>query len=49
MYYFGIPHCFLSNDGDEFNNDYYRQMNGKLNIVSGATAAESPFSNGTLK
>ena len=33
----------------EFNNEGYRQMNEKLNIETCTTAAESPFSNGTVE
>ena len=47
--YFGTPVHFLSDNGSEFNNDNYRQMNEKLNIETCTTAAESPFSNGTVE
>lgn len=47
--YFGAPKRFLSDNGGEFNNEGYRQMNEKLNIETCPTAAESPFSNGTVE
>lgn len=47
--YFGSPVRFLSDNGGEFNNEHYRQMNEKLNIETCTTAAESPFSNGTVE
>ena len=47
--YFGCPRKFLSDNGGEFNNDIYREMNEKLNIEIATTAAESPFSNGTVE
>ena len=47
--YFGSPSRFLSDNGGEFNNDSFRQMNEKLNIITCTTAAESPFSNGTCE
>ena len=47
--YFGCPGKFLSDDGAEFNNDGYREMNGKLNTETATTAAESPFNNGIVE
>lgn len=47
--YFGSPVRFLSDNGGEFSNDHYRQMNEKLNIETCTTAAYSPFSNGTCE
>ena len=39
----------MSDNGVEFNNEGYRQMNEKLNIEIYTTAAESPLSNGTVE
>ena len=48
--YFGSPSGkFLSDNGGEFNNEQYREMNEKLNVESITTAAESPFSNGIVE
>ena len=47
--YFGAPKKFLSDNGGEFSNDKYREMNEKLNIETATTAGESPFSNGIVE
>ena len=47
--YFGSPHSFLTDNGGEFSNEHYREMNEKLNVRSTTTAAESPFSNGMVE
>ena len=47
--YFGTPRMFLSDNGGEFNNEGYREMNEQLNVHTATTAAESPFSNGTVE
>ena len=47
--YFGCPRKFLSDNGREFNNDSYQEMNEMLNIETATTAAESPFSNGMVE
>ena len=47
--YFGTPRKFLSDNGGEFSNDSFREMNEKLSIETCTTAAESPFSNGTVE
>ena len=47
--YFGYPHRFLSDNGGEFSNDHFREMNEKLNVETATTAAESPFSNGMVE
>ena len=47
--YFGCPRKFLSDNGGEFNNDSYREVNEKLNIETATTAAESPFSKGIVE
>ena len=39
----------MSDNGGEFNNDSYQEMNEKLNVVTSTTAAESPFSNGMVE
>ena len=41
--------AFVSDNGGEFNNEGYWQMNEKLNIETCITAVESPFSNGTVE
>ena len=43
--YFGAPYKFLSDNGGEFSNKSYRQINEELNVLTITTAAESPFSN----
>ena len=35
----------MNDNGGELNNEVYRETNEKLNIETGITAAESPFSN----
>ena len=47
--YFGCPQMFLSDNGGEFNNDAFRNMNEQLNIQTATTAGESPFSNGMVE
>ena len=47
--YFGTPLKFLSDNGGEFGNDVFREMNEKLNVQTLITAAESPFSNSTVE
>ena len=47
--YFGSPKKFMSDNGGEFSNDLFREMNEKLNIETATTAGESPFSNGTVE
>ena len=47
--YFGCPRKFMSDNGGEFSNDVFREMNEKLNVETITTAAESPFSNGTVE
>ena len=47
--YFGCPQTFLSDNGGEFSNDQFREMNEKLNVKNATTAAESPFSNGIVE
>ena len=46
---FGAPDKFLSDNGGEFNNEIYREVAEKLNIVLKTTAAESPWSNGLVE
>lgn len=43
--YFGAPRKFLGDNRKEFSNEWYKQMNEKLNIETAMTAGESPFSN----
>ena len=47
--YFGSPEKFLSENGEEFSNETYREKNEKLNVVTLTTAEESPLSNGTVE
>ena len=47
--YFVLCKCLLSDNGGEFNNDGYQQMNEKLDIETCTTALESSFSNGTVE
>ena len=47
--YFGSPAKFLSDNGGEFANEQYREMNEKLGVETCKTAAESPFSNGLVE
>ena len=46
---FGAPTKFLSDNGGEFSNDMFRELNEKFNIETATTAAESPFSNGVCE
>ena len=46
---FGCPDKFLVDNGGEFNNEKFRDMCEKLNIVIKTTAAESPWSNGLVE
>ena len=39
----------MSDNGGEFSNESYRQMNEKLNVLTQTTAVESPFSNGMVE
>ena len=47
--YFGSPKKFLSDNGGEFFDETYREMNEKLNVVTLTTAGESSFSNGSVE
>ena len=47
--YFGCPKKFLSDNGGEFANDVFMEMNEKLGVETATTAAESPFSNGIVE
>ena len=47
--YFGSPSKILTDNGGEFSNESLREMNEKFNIITLATAAESPFSNGIVE
>ena len=47
--YFEPSKRFLSDNGREYNNEGYRQINEKLNIETSTTAAENPFNNGTVE
>ena len=46
---FGTPNLFLSNNGDEFNNELFRAMGEQLNINIKTTAAESLWSNNIVE
>ena len=47
--YFGAPQKMLTDNGGEFANETFREMNEKLNVCSDTTAAESPWSNGIVE
>ena len=47
--YFGSPTKFLSDNGGEFANEQFREMNEKLGVETLNSAAESPFSNGLVE
>ena len=47
--YFGAPRKMLSDNGGEFDNETFREMNEKLNVQTCNTAAESPWSNGMVE
>lgn len=47
--YFGFPRKFLTDNGGEFSNDLFREMNEKFNVETTTTAADSPFSNGIVE
>ena len=47
--YFGFPGKFLTDNGGEFSNDRFREMNEMFNIENATTAAEAPFSNGIVE
>ena len=47
--YFGFPRKFLTDNGGEFSNERFREMNEKFNIETATTPAESPFSNGIVE
>ena len=44
--YFGAPGAFLTDNGREFDNQFFQDMAQNLNIVVHTTAAQSPWSNG---
>ena len=47
--YFGAPLKFHSDNGGEFANEIFREMNEKLNIETSTSPGESPFSNGVVE
>ena len=47
--YFGSPQKILTDNGGEFSNDLFREMNEKMNVITWTTAGESPFSNGIVE
>ena len=47
--YFGAPLKFHSDNGGEFANETFREMNEKMGIETSTTPAESPFSNGVVE
>ena len=47
--YFGAPHKFHSDNGGEFANEVFREMNEKLNVETSTSPGESPFSNGVVE
>lgn len=46
---YGCPKKFLADNGGEFANEKYKEMNEKLNIEVWQTAGESPWSNGIVE
>jgi transposase InsO family protein len=47
--HYGTPRKFLADNGGEFANEKFKEMNEKLNIEVCHTAAESPWSNGMVE
>ena len=47
--HFGPPKKFLSDNGKEFSNEMFHELNEMFNIETATTAAESPFSNGVVE
>ena len=47
--YFRCPSNILTDNGCEFDNQYFRDMCQNLNIIVRMTGAESPWSNGVCK
>ena len=46
---FGTPNFFLSDNGGEFNNNVFRELDEQLHINIKTTVAESPWSNGIIE
>jgi hypothetical protein len=46
---FGSPKMILSDNGREFDNELLRELGDRFNVVVKTTAAESPWSNGTVE
>ena len=44
--HFGAPKKILTDNGKEFSNEVFHELNEKFNVETMTTAAESPFSNG---
>ena len=47
--YFGTPRQFLTDNGGEFSNELFREVNEKLGIETRTTAGEAPYSNGIVE
>ena len=47
--YFGSPKKFLFDNGGEFSNETMKELGEKLGVEIAVTAAEAPFSNGTVE
>ena len=47
--YFGSPNLFLCDNGGEFSNDLFQEINEKVNVETRMPAGESPFSNGIVE
>ena len=47
--YFGFPRKILTDNGGEFSNDKFREMNEKLNVETSTTIAEIPSCNGSAE
>ena len=46
---FGSPKMVLSDNGGEFNNELLRELGERFDVTIKTTAAESPWSNGTVE
>ena len=47
--YFGTPYNILTDNGREFDNQFFRDMCQNVNVIVRTTAAESPWSNGVCE
>ena len=47
--YFDAPKKLLSDDGEKFSHDSYKEINVKVSIKTSIMVGESPFSNGIVE